>query len=183
MSDDIEIMLCENDNNGNVTGFVAAIDFYYLEESFARLETADLFKSEPCFTNWRVIDMYNTRTKYHDRREMVGNVFWNSYRTPLSYSLGFINMLSASKKWHCTEGYSSIYEKFNSGQPISSLDLDIEEEIEPRIIDLNQMVLPYDDHKHVVLDHGVATVSPDAGPEVIDALNKMANLAYKNCKK
>lgn len=140
----IIVSISENNNQGNAQGFASHIDFSLPDgETFLRLEC--LFWNDPpkCFTNNRIIEMYDVRIKHCGRKEWAGNMLWNAYHVPCNYALGLINLLLRSREWQWSEGWEQLSDRISSGQMITGRDLDLEEDIQPTVVNPNQFEIPF----------------------------------------
>lgn len=139
LANHIDIMLCQNDDQGN-TGKVFMIDFQIDMETCLRLETVDLLGRD-CFCNDRIIEIYGVRVKHSGCAEWVGNIHWNCYTVPADYAIGFMNLLLRSRDWSANEGWGVLFEKWHKGEEISGRDLDLTEDVKGIVVNPEQIPL------------------------------------------
>lgn len=131
----INIILAENDDYGDPSGKVHRIDFEIDDEIALSIEPANFMDGEPIFTtDIGGITMYGCTCKTEAREYWTGNRMNNQYPTPAGYAIGFINMLSKSKKFIVSEGWSTLYYKFKKGEEITAADFDLDPSIQPQLL-------------------------------------------------
>jgi len=136
----IQVSLCQNDSNGDITNEVFMITVEAHGELIATFETIDMMPRK-CKTNDRIIEFENGVVKHSGRSMWAGNMHWNQYSLPDYYALGLIQLLQLSKEWSCTEAWETVYDKFHLGEVITGFDLDLPEDIQPMVVNKNQTQL------------------------------------------
>lgn len=136
----IEISLAENNGMGTRSGLVNMIDFAVNGETFMRLETTDMC-GRKVWTNDRLIVMYDVRIKHNGFQEWSGNMYWNTYLVPDYYTLGFINMLRLTHDWQCIEAWTPIMRKWEQGEDLTGLDLELDEDVQGIVVNPDQLEL------------------------------------------
>ena len=138
----IRLLLCQNDDNGNLSRTIwqASVDVFgdhcmTLEPvSFMDYAVVD-------YQNDRILEVYGSVVKFSSMVQYAGNIKWNMYLMPEYYAIGFIQTLQRSKKWTCTDGWTELYKKFNSGFEITGKDFGLDEDVQPMIVNPNQLEL------------------------------------------
>lgn len=143
----IDIHLCENNNSGSPSGRVSMIDFLVDDEIVLHLEAIDLEAGEPVYTSsvagGATIQMYGNSIKTDARDLWAGNKLWNKYTASVGYALGFVNLLSDSKKFTVASGDTTLYKAFYSHIQIIASDFGIDEDVEPLLLNPNQTELDF----------------------------------------
>lgn len=145
MRNHITISICENSCHGRRSGKAHHITVdSYSGEPCLNLDARDLFGGIKCFTDsLRVLEIHDNRFKFTDYTDWVGNMSWNSYYFPPDYALGLINTLLRSKQWDISEGWTDLIEKYERGELITGLDLELDEDYQPMALNPNQYDIPF----------------------------------------
>lgn len=136
----IRLMLCQNDDNGNLTNELTCVTIDVYGEHCATFEPVDLLPKK-CICNSHVIEIQRMRVKYNSVIEWAGSMSYNLYNFQVEYALGFIQMLQQTKQWHCTEGWDKVFKKFNNNELITGKDFDLDQDYQPTILNPNQLTL------------------------------------------
>lgn len=140
---DIQVNICQNDDMGRLDKAIM-MDFSLPDgETFLRIETVDLQPRECLCTDW-TIEMYGAIIKHNGSPiEWAGNIYWNLYKVPTYYALGFINVLMRSREWSCIEAWSEVFEKWENGWPLRGRDLELDEDIEGIVVNPAQLEIRF----------------------------------------
>jgi hypothetical protein len=129
-------MLCENDDNYNLTNNLEEIEI--MAEGDILLSLIPIYDGpENHNSNKYQIKIYDKVFKVDRTGEFVGNIYWNSYRISMPYLLGLINHLMNSGKWQVEQGWSVLFDKFKKKEVITSKDFGYAEDIKPTMIDVS----------------------------------------------
>lgn len=141
----ITISICENNCNGNRSGKAHHIQIdSYSGESCLQLDAKELFEGVKCLTDsHRIVEIHDNRFKFTTYTEWVGNISWNAYHFSPDYALGLINTLLRSKQWDISEGWNELIEKYERGELITGLDLELDEDYQPMALNPNQYEIPF----------------------------------------
>lgn len=136
----IDVNICQNDDMGRLAKAMM-MDFSFPDgETFLRIETVDLQPRE-CLCNDRIIEMHGVRIKHSGCTEWAGNIYWNLYKVPDYYAIGFINMLMRTREWSWTEGWNEVVKKWDAGDQIRGRDLELQEDIEGMVVNPDQLAV------------------------------------------
>lgn len=144
----IDILLCENDEQGRPSGRLHRIDFMMDDEIILQLEAKDLEKGEPVHTSsvagGATIQMYGFSIKTDARSSLAGNMLWNSYTAQVGYALGFLNLIKDKGNFTATEGNTQLYNAFNAAYlSIIADDFGIDEDVEPLLLNPAQTEISF----------------------------------------
>lgn len=114
----IKLHFACNDDNGNHTGIVEAVeieDVIYLEGEAVSLTLGQ----------HNIINIAGLSFDISGYSRYIGNICWDCATLETAYAATIINYLR-TLGWFCTEAESKIFDKFSSGQDITVDDLDRE---------------------------------------------------------
>lgn len=137
----ISVDVAENDEQGHPCGRATNITFSLGKELFISLETH--LEGESFQANDRIIMIYQNRVKHMGMASWAGNMMWNQYDMPVDYGLGLLMLLQRSKQWQVHDGWTTIYDRWNSGELVTGADLDLDEDIQPLVVIPNQLGIPF----------------------------------------
>lgn len=145
----ITISICENNNQGRRSGKAHHISIdSYSGESCLNLDAKDLFGGVRCFTDsGRIVEIHDNRFKFTHFTDWVGNISWNAYHFPPDYALGLINLLLRSRQWDISEGWAELIQKYERGELITGLDLELDDDYQPLTLNPNQFEIPFFNHQ------------------------------------
>lgn len=141
----IAIHICENNGYGNRSGKAHHISIdSYSGETCLQLDAKELFEGVQCLTDSRrIVEIHDNRFKFTAYTDWVGNIHWNSYQFSPDYALGLVNTLLRSKLWDISEGWLELIEKYERGELITGLDLELDEDYQPMALNPNQYEIPF----------------------------------------
>jgi len=143
----MQIHIANNDNHGRFTNKFAMVEFESQGETAMRLETRTMFpvKADVFDTSFAVqqLKIYGITIKVSLVGTWTGNMMWNTIETLDDYALGFLRALQLSREWDCIEAWKNLFEKFNSGEVITGHDFELDEDIQPRVVNPSQLEIPY----------------------------------------
>lgn len=135
------ILLCQNDAQGRITDRCVQITFDINSEIALHLFSVDLLGGTLLQVNNTRITYRGMHIPYTDSKEWVGNIFWNMYCLPEKYFLGFANLVMNSGEWNIEQGWSGIWDKWKNKEPLTWLDFELDEPVEPSVINPAQLKL------------------------------------------
>lgn len=138
----MNVMICENDNQGRKSGKVYQVGFYAPDgEQMLLVEPLNM-EGEPIniTVEWR-IKICDRIFKCNPTQWWAGNMLWNEYEVPDNYALGLINTLRDSKKWTVNEAWTEIYEAWQKPNELAGELFELTD-IRPYWINEQQTELP-----------------------------------------
>lgn len=143
----MKIHIANNDDNGNWTDSFSSVEFEIEGEPALRLETrtmkpvkAEVF--DPSFVVQQ-LRIHGVTVKCSLLGTWTGNMKWNTIEMLDDYALGFLRALQLSKQWAVIEGWTMPFQKFENGDEITGKDFDMEEDIQPRVVNPNQLEINF----------------------------------------
>jgi len=108
------VSLCTNDNHGNDTGHVSAID---LGEAID-LQWAEIGHEPRYSIEQKVLTIQRKKFAITGRTEWLGNWCWTGVSMVETEAARLLNHLSKDTRWHCEGGWCDLTEAYESGDVI-----------------------------------------------------------------
>jgi hypothetical protein len=141
----MKVHICNNDKNGNWTDSFSTIEFDSNDDTAIRLETKTMHpvKAEVFDVSMWVqqLRIYGVTVKCSLSGTWTGNMMWNTLDMLDYYALGLLRALQFSNEWQVVDGWSELCRKFDEKEEITGFDFELPEDIEPRVINPNQLEL------------------------------------------
>lgn len=126
--EDVDVMLAVNDDNGNHTGRLIAVeipDWITLEGPIFEPRSAPVCRVVPVKDapglNWLLVR--RKRFPIISYSENVGNLVWDCAWMARHIAAGLLNHLRKMDLFDCTEAVSDLYEKWQDGDKLTWADL------------------------------------------------------------
>ena len=110
----IELALCVNDENGNITEYCDYVDVIINDECVMSLESNGDMMEFSLLEG--AIKLNDWTLKYDCRTEYCGNIFWNDYHVFAEDVAPFLNGLRSAGH-RIVEGREAFFDRWESGQP------------------------------------------------------------------
>lgn len=119
----INLMLCVNDSNGNVTDQCLGLEVWIDDtEAAIELECELSFLEIPD----GLIQIENAVYPYTSRATMVGNVFWNQYQLAEADVIALCNRLKFSPVHNLLAAWTPLWDKWESAELFDADDFKVE---------------------------------------------------------